>query len=97
MAKSQKQDSLEFISHEDEYMKLCFDITVYWTGSVFERVDGVLDFYQQAMKIIGKDITCYKTETMRGARKIKTDTLDLIPFWLTKAPKRREIYMFLSS
>ena len=58
-----------------------------------DSVDGVLAFYRRAMASIGSNVTFYETETMRGARKVKQDTLELLPFWLTDAPKRRELYM----
>ena len=85
--------ALTFVSDGTEYMKLCLDVTVYWKGSVFDRIDSVLAFYRKALAPIAQDLAYYETESMRGARAIKPDTLDLIPFWLTGAPTRREIYM----
>ncbi|MEA3274721.1 MAG: DUF3396 domain-containing protein, partial [Pseudomonadota bacterium] len=93
MKKNSSNETLEVLFHDVDYMKLCLDLTVYWVGSVFDRVDGVLAFYRSAMELVGTDIRFYETESMRGARKAKADTLDLLPFWLTESPKRREMYM----
>ena len=51
-------------------LKLCLDVTLYWTGSAFDHVDGIVDFYNQSMEIIGKNVTFYRTETMKSARPV---------------------------
>src|SRR3990172_11035284 len=76
-----------------EYMHLCADITVYWTGSVFSHKEGVLSFYHQAIDLIGKELKHYETEEMQGTRPIDKDALDLIPSWLTSSEEQRETYM----
>jgi hypothetical protein len=78
---------------ETKYLKVCVDITVYWKGSVFDRVEGVLDFYSQVISIIGDKVRFYTTEKMEGAQKIKQDTFDLIPFWFSKSKKKRDMYI----
>lgn len=83
----------EFGNIETDFLKICVDITVYWTGSVFDRVEGVLDFYNQAISIIGDNVHFYTTETMEGARKIKHDTFDLVPFWFSESKKKRKLYI----
>jgi len=80
------------------FMKPCLDVTLYWFGSLFDRVDGVLDFYEKCIEVLDGSFTYYRTETMSAARAIKKDTLDLLPFWLRGTNSRRDIYMlFLES
>lgn len=78
---------------ESEFLKLCADVTVYWKGSVFDRVEGVVDFYQKALSLIRGDIKFYTTETMEGARRIRSDTFDLIPFWFLQSKRKRKLYI----
>lgn len=85
--------NLEFRNDEGEFLKLCVDLTIYWKGSVFDHVEGILDFYEQVLKVITKDVKYYTTETMEGARKIKADTLELVPFWFSKSKKKRGLYI----
>lgn len=89
-----KQD-LVFKNDEGEFLKLCIDVTVYWQGSVFDRVHGVLDFYAQALSVIRNDVKYYVTETMEGARKIKDNTFELVPFWFAQSKKKRGLYIFI--
>ncbi|HRB18150.1 MAG TPA: DUF3396 domain-containing protein [Nitrospira sp.] len=79
-------------------LKVCLDITVYWTGSVFQHGAGVLDFYRQSMELLGKHIKHYETETMGGACPVDADSLHLLPFWIEGTKARRSIYaLFLES
>jgi hypothetical protein len=91
----------EFLFRNDaevEYLKLCLDITIYWVGSVFDIAEGVIDFFEQSMEVVGKDTKYFETETMGGARPVRPDTMSLIPFWFAKTKSRRSIYMlFLES
>jgi len=86
-------DNLEFVENDVVYLKLCLDITVYWVGSIFDRREGVLDFYTKSMNVIGTYLTFYETETMRGAAAVRTGTLDLVPMWLTRPSAKRSTYM----
>jgi hypothetical protein len=85
--------ALEFQEDGIPYLRLCADITVYWEGSVFERVEGVLDFYGQAIELIREHLTFYGTETTKLPRKVDEEALGLLPFWLTKTRSRRTWYM----
>lgn len=86
-----KQD-LEFRNEDGELLKLCLDLTVYWFGSVFDRVEGVLDFYTQAISLLGNEIKYYLTEAMEGGREVDLDALNLLPNWLTQ-DDRRDLYI----
>jgi len=80
------------------YLKPCLDIIFYWSGSAFDRSDGIVAFYQQSLELIGKSLAYFRTETMSAARKLRKDTLELIPFWFQGTASRRDIYMlFLES
>ena len=84
---------LSFIEDGESYATLCVDLTVYWRGSAFDRADGIVQFYQRALQYIGPTLRFYETGTMAGAKAIKKDTLDMIPFWFQKAKRREDLYI----
>ncbi len=86
-------EELVFEKDGIEFMKLCCDITVYWVGSVFEHVEGVLRFHEKAMELIGPDVRFYETGEMAGALPREADTLSLVPQWLQRCDRRLETYM----
>ena len=92
---------LEKLTYQEDgfvYMKPCLDITLYWSGSVFDRSDDILRFYQQCLDVLGGSFAYFRTETMTKARPLKKDTLGLLPFWFQKTNIKRDIYMlFLES
>jgi Type VI immunity for VRR-NUC len=73
-------------------MRPCLDITLYWSGSVFDRADDILSVYQLCLDALRGGIAFFRTETMTRARPLKSDTLDLLPFWLRRTKSRRAIY-----
>jgi len=95
------QSLLKKLSNQKEgivYMKPCLDITLYWSGSVFDRSDDTLRFYGQCLDVVGEDFAYFRTETMTRSHPLKKDSLDLLPFWFQKTKSRRDIYMlFLES
>ena len=86
-------DKLTFDEDGVAYLKPCVDIVFYWTGSLFDRVDGILNQYQRSLDSIRSSVTFYRTETMTSARRVKKDSFDLLPFWFKKPQARRKIYM----
>lgn len=82
-----------FEADGEVFLRLCTDVTVYWRGSMFDRVDGLLHFYREAMEVVGSRITFYETEAMSGAKPIKADSLELFPSWLTKPKARRSMFI----
>lgn len=91
-------DRLTFKDEDFVYLKPCLDITLYWSGSVFDHSDGIVNFYRQSLELIGEGLRYFRTETMSKARPIKKDTIGLIPFWFQGTDTRRDIYMlFLES
>jgi Protein of unknown function (DUF3396) len=64
----------------------CAEILVYWRGSVYERVDAVMNFYRGAMQGVRPLARWYETESMGEVRPVTEKTFDLLPRWL-KEPK----------
>ena len=85
--------SLTFSSDGFTYAILCVDLTVYWRGSAFHRADGIVHFYRRSIQEIGERLRYYETGTMSGAKRLRKDTLEMVPFWFQKAKARRDIYM----
>ena len=87
---------LEKLTYEEKgstYLKPCLDIAFYWSGSVFDRSDGIMRLYQQCLDTIGESLAYFRTDTMSTFRPLKKDTLGLLPFWFhQKAASRRDIY-----
>jgi hypothetical protein len=86
-------DRLTYRRNGFVYMKPCLDIIFYWSGSLFDRVDGVLACYQKCVEVLEGRFKYYRTETMSAARPLRHDTLDLLPFWLRGTKSRRDVYM----
>lgn len=84
---------LVFSNDEGVYLKLVTDISIYWRGSVFEHAEGVMNFYQQALDLIGHEIKYFRTESMNRPKKIKSTTLELLPHWMINKKKQKGIYM----
>ena len=80
-----------------DYLTLCLDVTVYWIGSIFDRVNGLLRFYERSMDLIGQDLNFYHTESIRYDRRVTDDTVNLLPFWLHKPQAKRTMPMLFMS
>jgi len=78
-----------------EYMKLCLHLTLYWTGSVFDYTEGILNFYKNVLGIMGNEFKHYSTEQMDESERLKDDTLNLLPTWLSQVDQSREIITLL--
>lgn len=87
-----KISELTFIKDGEKYAQLCLDLTVYWRGSMFDRVEGILHFYEQAMNELRPALRYYETGTMAGAKPLRKDSLEMIPTWL-RGKRRSDIYM----
>jgi hypothetical protein len=98
MINASKLPSLTFKHEALVYLLPCAEVTLYWAGDHLEKKGGILEFYQQSLDAVGDTIAFYRTETMSSARRVKKDTLDLIPFWFNQPKAKRDIYMmFLES
>lgn len=90
-----KNDPMDISVASDGSMILKFgaEITLYWRGSMFERAEALVALYQRVLADLRPTLRFFETGTMSGAKPLKADTLDMLPFWLTKAKRRRDIYM----
>ncbi len=84
-------NNLIFVKNDVEYMKLCLDLTVYWTGSVFDHSEGVANFYSKALDIIKSKVKFYATEEMGPYEAVTGNTLNLLPAWLSQPDRSRDI------
>ncbi|HXK39450.1 MAG TPA: type VI immunity family protein [Candidatus Paceibacterota bacterium] len=85
-----------FVFQKDgvDYLKLCVDITLYFVGPPSAHAEGILDFYAQALKILKPEIVQYETGNMSKPKKIKADTFDMLPLWISN-PKAKQDMMQL--
>jgi hypothetical protein len=91
-------EKLSYRADSSVRIKFCLDITLFWSGSVFDHSDGIISFYQQCLDVLRGSFTYFRTETMARSRPLKIDTLDLLPFWLRGTKSTRKIYfLFLES
>lgn len=74
-----------------DYLKLCVDVTLYFVGSLSTHSQGIKDFYDQALSIIKRDIVQYETGTMSKPRRIKPDTFDMLPLWVTDSKSKQDM------
>lgn len=88
-----KPAELHFEDEGIEYLKVCFALTLHWTGSIFDRREGFLEFYRRAWELVGPGARFYQTDSMKRPRKVKKDTGDLIPTWLEDQPGQRMMYI----
>lgn len=88
MADNTKPD---LIVDGNRLVTLCADVTVYWRGSMFDRADAILAFYERAMKIIGSKLGWYETETMGDVQAINSKVFGMLPLWLKNPKSRRGI------
>ncbi|MCM8612032.1 type VI immunity family protein [Accumulibacter sp.] len=86
-------ENLSFADEEGVYMRCCLDLTLYWTASLFDIASGLKHFYRRSLDLIGPQVAFYETEAMAGARRIKSNTLDMLEQWLSEKKSRRHIYM----
>src|SRR4030095_1658971 len=91
-------EKLDFRDEGIPYLRPCLELTLYWSGPAFERRAEIVKFYRQSLDFVRDGLKFFSTETMRAARPLKKDTLDLIPFWFQETASGRDIYMlFLES
>lgn len=74
-----------------DYLKLCVDVTLYFIGPLSTHSEGIKDFYDQAMSMIKREIVQYETGTMSKPRRIKADTFDMLPLWVTDSKSKQDM------
>jgi hypothetical protein len=85
-------ENFSFSEDGEYYTKLCMEVTVYWRGSAFDKPDSIILFYKRAVAEIGAEIKFFETGSMSGAKKLRKDTLAMVPFWFKDPARRRDIY-----
>lgn len=90
-----KDTGLPLVVDDADVAVLCGDVTVYWRGSAFDRVEGLLHFYDTALAGIREHVRYYETETMGELRPIRRDTLELLSHWLRNPKAKRGIMALL--
>jgi hypothetical protein len=88
------RDTFIFQKNGVDYLKLCVDVALYFVGPPAAHASGIVEFYEQALSIIKPDIVQYETGTMSKPRRIKADTFDMLPLWVTD-PKAKQDMMQL--
>lgn len=73
-------------------VKLCLDIVLYYDGGFRENADGILHFYNHGIEVIGDKVEYFLTDGEGTFKKIKKDTLQMLPFWTTAEAAPRAIY-----
>ena len=89
------QSSEEFDVYDGEIAvtRLCVDVTVYWRGSSFDHVDSIRRFYDRALAEIADEVKFFRTGSMSSAKKVRADTLKMVPRWFSDPKRRPDMYM----
>ena len=82
-----------FVFQKDgvDYLKLCVDVTLFFIGPPSTHAEGILDFYTQTLSVIKPDIVQYETGTMSKPRRVKADTFEMLPLWVTDPKAKKDI------
>lgn len=87
--------TLTFINDEGvEFMKLCVDVTLYWKGTAHDHRNGILHFYNEAMRTIRNRVKFFETEDMEGGVPVSAAAFDELPNWLAVSVPTKDITSF---
>jgi hypothetical protein len=85
--------SLKDLAYEEQGVRLvspCLELVVY-VGEPLERcARGMLGFYQAFLRLFGDRVRWYNTNTMGRMKKVTSQVLDMLPFWMQDARSPRE-------
>lgn len=73
-------------------LTVALDVTLYYEGAFQENAKGILDFYHRVLPMVGPNVTHFDVDGRRRPKKVKKDTLALLPFWCSKAAAERATY-----
>lgn len=73
-------------------VRLCVDLLIYYRGGVRENRDGILDFYQRSMDIVGTTVKFQGIDRRGRMKKVTEKSFDLLPFWLSDSAAQRSEY-----
>lgn len=71
---------------------VALDVTLYYEGSFKDNVEGILEFYNRVLPLVGPHVTYFDVDGRRRPKKAKKDTLGLLPFWCSQNAAARDIY-----
>jgi hypothetical protein len=84
---------LVFYAGDSVVARLCIELVFYWRGSMFDRAGPLTEAYRRALAPVNDRIVFFESGSMAGAKKLKADSLSMVPFWLQKSKRREDIYM----
>ena len=84
---------LTFVDNAVPFAQLCIDATFYWRGSMHDHGASLTAAYRHALTAVESDLVYFETGSMAGAKKLKADSLSMVPFWAEKAKRREDIYI----
>lgn len=73
-------------------MCLCADVCAYICGPFSKHADGILQFYNTAMELIGERVRYYLFDGEGRFKKIKSGVLDALPQWVSGEVASRYVY-----
>jgi hypothetical protein len=76
----------------DWRVKLCLDVVLYYEGGFRENAEGILHFYNQGMEVIGEKVRYVLVDGEGTFKKVRKDTLQMLPFWTTGEAAPRALY-----
>jgi len=80
----QEIDFYSDVDDEECLIKFCSYFTLYQKGSLYEKPEEHLNFYQQGIDLIRPHATFFDVDGKWKYKKIRKDTFDLFPFWVSK-------------
>lgn len=100
MSRTLSEDNIGYVRKQvDEYaddercvVKLGAAVSVYYKGAFKENARGLLNFYRMCIRHIGSSVKFFHLDGKNQPRKLKKDTLDLLPFWASEGCEDRGLY-----
>ena len=66
-------------------LRLCLDICWYIYDDLHQNREGVLDFYEKSMALIGDKVTWVVSDIEGRFKKARKGTLDILPYWVAES------------
>jgi hypothetical protein len=79
---SRLHDELAAMSFQHDgvdILKPCFNVLVYWQGSLQEHASGILRFHEKSIELIRDHVRYYRTTWMRRPARVKQDSFTFVP------------------
>jgi len=100
MSRTLSRDHIASVRNQvDEYrddgqcvVKLGAAVSLYYKGTFRENARGIVQFYRTCIRQIGPFVKFFHVDGKNQPRKLKEDTLNLLPFWASEGYEDRGIY-----